>query len=276
VPLTSKQLTPETWPAFARLVEKHTGIFGGCWCISFHLEPGEGKRGGAAYRAMKEERVREGRAHAALVFDGPDVVGWCQFGPTDELPNIRSRKAYEEGLRELPDWRITCFFIDLERRGQGIAAFALREALRYIARLGGGVVEAYPEDYTNESVSSSFLCSGTLGMFEKMGFRRARKIAMRRWVVVRNIAPANPTVGETNSTDGAQPGDSPLGDSQSGDRMVRPRPRGLSRLRRSAPKKYRAGTESSGPSSTSILLRPLRRPVTWPEMPGPRPIPRVS
>jgi GNAT superfamily N-acetyltransferase len=189
VPLTSKQLTPETWPAFARLVEKHNGIFGGCWCISFHLEPGEGRHGAAAYRAMKEERVRRGRAHAALVFDGPNAVGWCQFGPTAELPNIRSKKTYEEGLRKLPDWRITCFFIDRERRGQGIATVALREALRYIAQLGGGVVEAYPEDYTNEKVSSSFLCSGTLGMFEKMGFRRTRKIAMRRWVVARRIPP---------------------------------------------------------------------------------------
>ncbi len=190
MPLASKQLTPETWPAFARLVEKHNGIFGGCWCIAFHLEPGEGKRGAGAYRTMKEERVREGRAHAALVFDGPNAVGWCQFGPTAELPNIRSKKAYEEELGRLPDWRITCFFIDRERRGEGIATLALREALRYIAQLGGGTVEAYPEDYTRQRISSSFLCSGTLGMFEKAGFRRVRKIAMRRWVVVRRIPPA--------------------------------------------------------------------------------------
>jgi len=117
-------------------------------------------------------------------------VGWCQFGPTNELPNIRSKKAYEEALKELPDWRITCFFVDRERRRQGVAAFALREALRYIAQLGGGVVEAYPEDYTNEKVSSAFLCSGTLDMFTKLGFRKTRKIAMRRWVVVRRVNPA--------------------------------------------------------------------------------------
>jgi GNAT superfamily N-acetyltransferase len=189
VALTSKPLAPDTWPAFARLVEKHNGIFGGCWCIAFHLEPGEGKRGAAAYRAMKEARVQEGRAHAALVFDGPDAVGWCQFGSPSELPNIRSKKAYEEDLRKLPDWRITCFFIDRERRGEGIATLALREALRYIADLGGGMVEAYPEDYTHEKTSSSFLCSGTLRMFEKSGFRKTRKIAMRRWVVTRKISP---------------------------------------------------------------------------------------
>jgi GNAT superfamily N-acetyltransferase len=185
--LTSKPLSAATWPDFARLVEKHNGIFGGCWCISFHLGPGENKRGAAQYRAMKEARVREGRAHAALVFDGADAVGWCQFGPTEELPNIRSRKVYEEGLRELPDWRITCFFIDRERRGEGIATLALREALREIARLGGGTVEAYPEDVTGRKVSRSFLCSGTLGMFEKAGFEKTRKIAMHRWVVTRTI-----------------------------------------------------------------------------------------
>jgi len=138
---------------------------------------------------MKEARVLEGRAHAALVFDGPNAVGWCQFGPTEELPNIRSRKVYEEGLRDLPDWRITCFFIDRERRGEGIANFALREALREIARLGGGTVEAYPEDVAGRTVSRSFLCSGTLGMFEMEGFERARKIAMHRWVVVRKVSP---------------------------------------------------------------------------------------
>jgi ribosomal protein S18 acetylase RimI-like enzyme len=189
VRFTSRSLSPDTWPAFASLVEKHNGIFGGCWCISFHLGPGEGKRTAAEYRAMKEARVREGRAHAALVFDGPNAVGWCQFGPTAELPNIRSRRTYEEGLREVPDWRITCFFIDRERRGEGIANFALREALREIARLGGGTVEAYPEDVAGRKVSRSFLCSGTLGMFEKAGFEKTRKIAMYRWVVVRTIPP---------------------------------------------------------------------------------------
>lgn len=187
MPLTSSPLSSQTWPAFARLVEKHGGIFGGCWCISFHLEPGEGKRGAAAYRAMKEARVREGRAHAAFVFDGPSAVGWCQFGPTTELPNIRSKKSYEQGLGKLPDWRITCFFIDRERRGEGIATVALREALREIGRLGGGTVEAYPEDFAGQRTSNSFLCSGTLGVFERAGFKRNRKIAMRRWVVNRTV-----------------------------------------------------------------------------------------
>lgn len=197
MPLTARPLETETWPAFARLVEKHNGIFGGCWCISFHLKEGEGKRGAAAYRAMKEEYVRRGEAHAAMVFDGADAVGWCQYGSPAELPNIKSRAAYDEGLRELPDWRITCFFIDRERRGEGIANLALDEALAAISRLGGGTVEAYPEDVRGRKVSRSFLCSGTLSMFEKRGFRRARKIGMHRWVVRRKLAAAGRTSART-------------------------------------------------------------------------------
>jgi ribosomal protein S18 acetylase RimI-like enzyme len=185
VALTSKPLSAETWPAFARLVEKHNGIFGGCWCISFHLVPEDRGKTAVDYRRMKEARVRSGHAHAALVFDGPEAIGWCQFGSPGELPNIRSRKSYEEGLGKPPDWRITCFFIDRERRGEGIAHIALREAMAEIRRLGGGTVEAYPEDVAGLKISRSLLCSGTLRMFEKAGFERDRKIAMHRWVVVK-------------------------------------------------------------------------------------------
>lgn len=39
-----------------------------------------------------------GRAQAAMVFEGETAVGWCQFGRTDELPNIKHRKQYEAGL----------------------------------------------------------------------------------------------------------------------------------------------------------------------------------
>lgn len=30
-----RPLAADTWDAFAGLVERHNGIFGGCWCIYF-------------------------------------------------------------------------------------------------------------------------------------------------------------------------------------------------------------------------------------------------
>jgi len=182
--LDVKSLDATTWPDFARLVEKHNGVWGGCWCMAFHPE---GIRTAEQNRAEKERRVREGRAHAALVYDGPTAVGWCQFGPTDELPRIKHKRAYLEGLTDPPDWRITCFFVDRGYRGKGVAGAALQGALEEIARLGGGTAESYPEDAEGRSVSASFLHNGTVSMFERQGFRRERRIGKHHWVVTKVV-----------------------------------------------------------------------------------------
>jgi GNAT superfamily N-acetyltransferase len=151
--------------------------------MSFHLERGFGNRTVSQNRAEKECLVRKGKAHAALVFDGAVAVGWCQFGPTHELPRIKNKKACLDGLVTPPDWRITCFFVDRDYRGQGVAALGLRGALRQISHLGGGIVESYPQDVADRSVSASFLHNGTLGMFEREGFKRSRPLGKNHWVV---------------------------------------------------------------------------------------------
>ena len=122
---TIEPLGPGTWDAFAELAERHNGVWGGCWCTWFHtVQP---RRFDAdANRALKERLVRDGRAHAALVFDGDVAVAWCQFGSPEELPNIKHRKEYEAELDSLPDYRLTCFFVDKRYRRRGVSALALR------------------------------------------------------------------------------------------------------------------------------------------------------
>ena len=96
-----------------------TGSYGGCWCIGYHPEV---RQKGISYREAKEDRVRTGRAHAALVLDEDGVAqGWCQFGSPEELPGIKHKREYDKDAPPLPDWRITCFYVDKRHRGQGIA-----------------------------------------------------------------------------------------------------------------------------------------------------------
>ncbi len=129
--LRTAPLDSSTWPDFAALVERNNGVWGGCWCMGFHSEGvNDRDRTPEQNRADKECRVAEGRAHAALVFDGDTCVGWCQFGSPDELPRIKSRRAYEAEPTELPHWRITCFYVDKGHRGEGVASAALAGALR--------------------------------------------------------------------------------------------------------------------------------------------------
>jgi GNAT superfamily N-acetyltransferase len=184
-----KPLDESTWPQFAALVERHNGVWGGCWCMAFHPKPVEPVKAAGHNRSEKERRVREGRTHAALVFDGSTCVGWCQFGPTDELPRIKHQRAYREGLTTLPDWRITCFFVDRSYRGKGVAAVALEGALKQMAHLGGGSVESYPEDVEGRSTSSSFLYNATVSIFERQGFERTRRLGKNHWVVSKVLVP---------------------------------------------------------------------------------------
>jgi len=118
--LSVRPLDVDTWPAFARLVEANNGVWGGCWCMGFHIKLGKG-RTPAQNRAAKEQLVNEGRTHAALVLEGDTCLGWCQFGSPEELPEIKSRSRYEKDLTALPDWRITCFFTGKGRRRRGVA-----------------------------------------------------------------------------------------------------------------------------------------------------------
>jgi GNAT superfamily N-acetyltransferase len=188
--LTVRPLTLETWDAFADLAERHNGVWGGCWCTWFHTFHAEKEFSYDANRALKERLVREGRAHAALVFDGDVAVGWCQFGSPDELKNIKHRKEYEAALDSLPDYRLTCFFVDKRYRRRGVSALALQGALDLIAKAGGGVVEAYPQDTGGKKITASFLYSVTRSLFEQAGFSYVRPKGKNHTVMRTTIGPA--------------------------------------------------------------------------------------
>ena len=183
-----RPLEPTTWDAFAALVERNGGVFGGCWCIGYHTE-GVGHTTAEQNRERKLARVHADETHAALVFDGEEAVGWCQFGTPAELPRIKHRRAYEEQPPEPADWRITCFYVDRRRRGQGIAAAALDGALELIGSNGGGTCEAITEDTTGREVPGRFLFSASLGLFERYGFTRERQVGKHAWIVRARIGP---------------------------------------------------------------------------------------
>lgn len=180
-----RELGTETWPDFVRIMDKHNGVWGGCWCVAFHPKPGGSNQTAASNRAYKERLVRANSAHAALVYGEADIVGWCQFGSPAELP------ARMGGFRKLgeapPDWRITCFFVDRDWRKQGVAEAALAGALRMIAANGGGTVDGYPIATRGKPYSSSFLFGGTESMFGEAGFKPigalgTSKLVMRKVV----------------------------------------------------------------------------------------------
>ena len=184
-PYTTIQLDASTWDLFAELVERNNGIFGGCWCIGFHPECGQR---GISYRDAKEARVRSGNAHHVLVVDQEGAAqGWCQWGSPEELPNIKHRREYNKSLPDVPDWRITCIFVDKKHRGQGIARMAVEGALKEIEKQGGGLVEAISEVTAGRAAHGRFLFSGTVELLESFGFHRVRQVGMHAWIMNKRV-----------------------------------------------------------------------------------------
>jgi GNAT superfamily N-acetyltransferase len=146
VRMTTKELSVRTWPDFEELFTRGSG-HDFCACMLFqrgrHL-PRSAFPSRAAMQienlAQKRGLVRDGRAHGILVYADGEVVGWCQYGPVDELPiGGRGRPGPTNA-----DWRITCLVTDKAYRNRGVSRRALRTALASIRRRGGGVVESYP------------------------------------------------------------------------------------------------------------------------------------
>lgn len=168
-------LNAQSWQAFADLAGRHNGVFGGCWCVWFHCYPDPPERKEIGNRAFKQRLVKAGRAHAALVFDGDEAVAWAEYGSVEELPNIHHRRQWEQGVGRIPDYRITCIFVDRRYRRKGLAEIAVRGALELIGADGGGHVESYPHDLPpDKKISSSFLYNATRTMYERLGFSYER------------------------------------------------------------------------------------------------------
>jgi ribosomal protein S18 acetylase RimI-like enzyme len=185
---TTRPLDASTWDAFAELVERNNGVFGGCWCMGYHPE---GCWSGADNRTAKEDRMRSGQAHAALAIDADGLAqGWCQYGSPGELSRIKHRREYDKDAPALPDWRITCFYVDTKHRTMGVARAALEGALDQIAAAGGGVVEAIPEVTAGRVAPGRFLFSATVELFEQYGFRRLRQVGKHAWIVRAEVARA--------------------------------------------------------------------------------------
>lgn len=138
---------------------------------------------GVRNRQQKRDLVENGCAHGILVYAKGKPVGWCQFGPREELPRIDNSRNYPalapKDTQKL--WRITCFAVLKNHRKRGVATAALRAALNAIKKKGGGLVEAYPiarwESYAfgNESTH------GTVSMFRKQGFKTVAPFATTRF-----------------------------------------------------------------------------------------------
>jgi GNAT superfamily N-acetyltransferase len=206
---TTKELSSKTWPDFEKLFSQKNG-WDFCWCMHFHRPRSLPKNKrlrtraerGVRNRREKRELVERGRSHGILVYAKREPVGWCQYGPREELPRIDNSRNYrglapESGKEKV--WRITCFVVDKKHRKRGIASAALKATLTAIRSKGGGLVEAFPIIHWEELCRSRLRrCGhapafgntsthGTVSMFEKEGFKAVAPFGITNVLMRRTV-----------------------------------------------------------------------------------------
>jgi ribosomal protein S18 acetylase RimI-like enzyme len=140
----------------------------------------------AQNQAEKRSLVDAGRAHGILVYDDRAPIGWCQFGPVEELP-LPGAARLDRRIPSLGGgvrWRITCFVTLVRQRRRGVASTALRGALQAIRERGGGLVEAYP---TLTPRNPNWAHAGTMSLFEREGFVVVRRPSEKYVVMQREV-----------------------------------------------------------------------------------------
>ena len=141
-----------------------------CWCIGYHPECGQK---GISHRAVKEDRVRTGRAHAALVLDADGAAqGWCQYGSPEELSNIKHKREYDKdaptaaGLADHLHLRGQEASRPRHRPGRPGGSAGSDRPTRRRPRRG------HPQVTAGREAQGRFLFSATVELFEQYGFTR--------------------------------------------------------------------------------------------------------
>ena len=169
--LVTKELSTRTWTDFVKFFSQGNG-WDHCGCTAW-----QGFRAPSRLRKWADKRdwnlelkcklVARDLAHGILVYSDDEPVGWCQYGPKDELPlpqaerkTLLKRESGSDWQPAAPDassspsdrvWRITCFCTHKDFACRGIAGVALQAAVAAIRKRGGGVVEAFPVVLVPES-----------------------------------------------------------------------------------------------------------------------------
>ena len=168
-------LTPRRLPDLAELFGQG-GDPKWCWCAYFRVRGMDWSNSTAAgNRRVLEGAVRRnarsGRHPGLVAYRDGEAVGWVSLAPREEFERLEHSTVLAR-VDDRPVWSIVCFVVARRARGQGVAEALLTAAVAYAREHGATLLEGYPVDTTDgRRVPAANAYHGTLGMFERAGFR---------------------------------------------------------------------------------------------------------
>jgi GNAT superfamily N-acetyltransferase len=177
--ISVQPLTAARWPDLLELAGNR-GMFSGCWCMWFRRRNADWwAAGNKGNREAFQGIVEAERIPGLLAYADGHAVGWVSLAPRDEYERISGdQEAAEHGGRKQSVWSVVCFYIERDRRGQGVGTALLDAAVDYARREGATALEAYPVE-PEERIDNASAFTGLRSMFERAGFRETGRFD--RW-----------------------------------------------------------------------------------------------
>src|SRR5918992_1287172 len=144
----------------------------GCWC-TFWRVPGS---------TWSDAKPEDNRRHLRSLTDAGGVtpglvalrdgeaVGWVSLGPREDYERLGRSRTIPQ-LEGNAVWSIVCFVVGRRARRSGVAEALLKAPVDHARAGGAKELEAYPVRTDGQRIPSASVYTGTLGMFERAGFK---------------------------------------------------------------------------------------------------------
>lgn len=152
-----------------------------CYCLESHLSQEENEAMWTEKDHRREkarELIMKGIMQGYLVYDGDDVIGWCNAGDKTGYEPLMSNSIFETkkvGRGEIK--AVYCFEIAPASRGKGITHLLLDRIVHDAEEEGYSYVEGYP--FRDRKFEHQY--HGPIPLYEKHGFQM---FAERDWVCI--------------------------------------------------------------------------------------------
>ena len=167
-------LSRDRWQDFEALFGAR-GACGGCWCMWWRLKRSQFvKQKGDGNRQAMRTLVLDGHVPGILAYMGGVAVGWCAVEPRQNLPALANSRILKP-VDDQPVWSVICFFIHKNYRHLGLSRLLIKEAVQYVMRRGGRIVEAYPVEPKKDRMPAVFAWTGLSSAFLKEGFQEVAR-----------------------------------------------------------------------------------------------------
>ena len=178
--LTIQRLTPALAQDFLRFFD-HDAFsdheeWSGCYCLESHIAQEENQRLWGDFetrRKMAEDFIQQGVMTGYLIYDGDEVIGWCNAGDKLGYAPVCAYEPFivephESGAIKL----IYCFDIAQAYRGKGVARMMIEHILAEAKAEGYRYAEAHPSN----DHDFPYQYHGPLKLYEKLGFEVVKEL----------------------------------------------------------------------------------------------------